>query len=280
MRYANIDKPHSSSEFDLACSIVSASAQDKHGKAAGAANDIRRAAAGVLGLGSSGEALARLSRLPATPWTRESDQEVAGTECASDAVIAIMIWAVAENVAPQDFSFDSCLFEQHMRDALELYEECFGRLSGKKYRRVLRKSQYPARTAYTAINSTKRSDYEIACAAYDCLNIQWELAGRFSDLGLMMKLQSMDAASTIRAATAGKVDMSGSWDESVVSYTLAAELMGALSEFYAHELEAAPKEEKQQLGTLDSLSQFADEHDMELKLECFLDGVSVEDILA
>lgn len=280
MRYANIDKPHSSSEFDLTCSIVSAAAQNKHGRAAGAASDIRRAAAGCLGLGASGKALARLERIPSTPWTKKSEQSELGTECASDAVIAIMMWAVAENVAPQDFLFDSCLFEPHMRNALKLYEECFGRLSGKKYRRVLRKSQYPARTAYTVINSTRRSDYEVACAAYDCLNLQWELAGHFSDLGLMMKLQSMDAASTIRAATAGKVDMSGSWDESIVSYTLAADLMGALSEFYAHELEAAPKEKKQQLGTLDSLSQFADEHDMELKLECFLDGVSVEDILA
>lgn len=280
MHYANIDKPHSSSEFDLACSIVSAAAQDKHGRAAGTAGDIRRAAAGCLGLGASGKALARLSRTPSTPWTRGTEQGKAGTECASDAVIAIMMWAVAENVALRDFSFDSCLFEPHMRDALELYEECFDRLSGKKYRRVLRKSQYPARTAYTVINSMKRSDYEVACAAYDCLNLQWELAGHFSDLGLIMEIQGMDAAGAIQAATAGAVDISSSWDESIVSYSLAAELMGALSEFYVHELENTPKEEKQHLGTLDSLSRFADDHDMELKLECFLDGVSVEDILA
>lgn len=280
MRYANIDKPHSSSEFDLACSIVSATAQRKHGSTAGTASNIRRAAAGCLGVGASGAALARLSRTPSNPWTRESNQGESGAECASDAVIAIMMWAVAEDVAPRGFSFDSCLFEPHMRDALELYEDCFGRLSGKKYRRVLRKSQYPARTAYVAVNSTKRDDYETACAAYDCLNLQWELAGHFSDLGLMMELQGMDAAGAIRAATAGAADISFSWGESVVSYSLAAELMGALSEFYAHELAGAPKEEKQQLGTLDSLHRFANDHDMELKLECFLDGVSVEDILA
>lgn len=279
MRYSNSIDENNSSKIDLACSMLIKGARDKYGEHVGCLAELREYVVSTMGLGDTVQALERLERIAVNPWNAQSI-------CSEDEALmepvanAALIWCVVENSAPNSFSFEQCLFEPQMVEGLQLYEQIFGRLTGQGYKKVLNAAAVRDHTKYKVLNRQKRNAFETSVIAWQCLGIQKKLCEGFLDDGLRNQLVAMEAFDLICVLTNGQADLRAKWAEDDVSYLLACELLEALADFYEDAFEKTSNEENMKISTLEDVYRFADRTDMELKLECFLDGVSTEDILA
>lgn len=279
MQYSNVDM-RSSADLDLACSIVTATSQKEHGSEAGSLSVLRKAVASSLGIGGNRQAVERLGRDLSNLWTGSYDEDDGNNERILESELgAVLIWACVNKIAPKKFNFEHCLFTPETHGGVVLYEKAFGKLSEKQYRRVLACSSILLPSGYKVLGSVSRKDYESACAAYRCLKVQRDIAA-LTVFELQEELYRMSALEFARILTGGQVDLSSLWQEDEVSYMLTTEILEALGAFYRAAFDTMSKDDIKNIETSEDLMAFADEHDMALHLEYFLDGVPAEDIIA
>ena len=87
------------------------------------------------------------------------------------------------------------------------------------------------------------------------------------------------ASEAISVLTGNAVDISDEWNENLVDYILATELLDALSVFYSNAIEH-DRDAFKDVETLEDIKFIADKLDIDLKVECFLNGVPASDIIA
>lgn len=188
------------------------------------------------------------------------------------------------------------MFSDEMEESIELYEKTFGKLTKRQFRNLFKHTGDQKNTSmgYPVMQRTPtRANYKACRAASDAYVHQHKIAKAIASGGkiddnilyiagdpLWAELDQMSAPDALLLLSDGEIDVRDGWCEDEISYKLADMLLGALHEIYDDILEKENEEKRKIEPTREWVSRMCDEHFVTMKMECFLDGVPMRDVLA
>lgn len=193
---------------------------------------------------------------------------------------AAIIWLVLNRFPGYEKArFTNGFYEKDVSDGIELYESVFDKIRSSDYAR-LRSFQHEdgsaSKPSYPIFGYFSADSYPIACQAWKAFRQQQAIQSVVSLSDDFIMLRASEAISVL---TGNAVDISDEWNENLVDYILATELLDALSVFYSNAIEH-DRDAFKDVETLEDIKCIADKLDIDLKVECFLNGVPASDIIA
>lgn len=196
----------------------------------------------------------------------------------------------------RQIELEGVMFSDEIAASIELYEKTFGKLTKRQFKNLFKHvdDQKSASTGYPIMQRPPtRAGYKACCAAADAYTHQHKIAKAIASGGqindnilyiagdpLWEELNQMSAPDAILLLSDGEIDIRNGWSEDEVSYKLADMLLGAMHEIYDDILDKENEEKHEIEPTRDWVNRMCDEHFVTMKMECFLDGVPMRDVLA